>query len=120
MIEEYKFGSITIDGKTYTKDVEVRWDDEVLDWWRQESHVIDVADIGRALLQEPEVIVVGTGEDGMAEVTDRAREAAELQGVKLIVDKTPEAVKTFNVRKEDSIEEEGEEERIIGLFHLTC
>jgi len=30
MIEEYKFGSITIDKKTYHQDVEVYWSGEVL------------------------------------------------------------------------------------------
>ena len=45
MIEEYKFGSITIDGKIYQQDIEVRWTDEILDWQRQESHIIDVEDV---------------------------------------------------------------------------
>ena len=33
---------------------------------------------------------------------------------------TEAAVKTFNIRKEDSPEEEGRQEKVIGLFHLTC
>ena len=51
MIEEYHFGSITIDGKTYNNDVEVRSmfsKTEVLDWQRDESHVIDVNAVKRA------------------------------------------------------------------------
>ncbi|GAH97601.1 unnamed protein product, partial [marine sediment metagenome] len=53
-IEEYKFGSITINGKTYEYDVEVRWTGEVLKWWRGESHVVDVEDVKRAIEQNPE------------------------------------------------------------------
>jgi hypothetical protein len=49
MIEEYKFGSITIDGKIYEYDVEVRWTGEVLKWWRGESHVVDLEDVKRAI-----------------------------------------------------------------------
>lgn len=120
MIEEYHFGSITIDKKTYTNDVEVRWTGEVLDWWRKESHVIDVEDIKRALNQNPEVIVIGTGESGVARVTDRTKKEIESQGIKLIIDITEEAVKTFNVIKEESEEEEGIQTKVIGLFHLTC
>ena len=120
MIEEYKFGSITIDGRTYEKDVEVRWNGEVLDWQREESHIIDVSDILSALEQNPEVIVMGTGNSGVAKVTEKAKEAIESRGIKLIIDHTEQATKTFNIRSEESIEEEGRQEKIIGLFHLTC
>lgn len=120
MIEEYKFGSIIIDDKTYSEDVEVRWTGEVLDWQRKDSHVIDVEDVERALEQKPETIVIGTGESGMAEVTEEAQEEIALRGVELIIDRTEQATKTFNIRKEESEEEEGRQEKVIGLFHLTC
>lgn len=120
MIEEYHFGSITIDGKTYTHDVEVRWTDEVLDWWRRESHLIDVEAVKRAVEQNPETIVIGTGEAGVARVTEEAQEFIQEKGIKLIVDRTEQATRTFNIRKEESQEEEGKPEKVIGLFHLTC
>ena len=120
MIEEYHFGIITINGKTYNHDVEIRWTGEVLDWWRKESHTVDVEDVKRALNQNPEVIVIGTGESGVARGTDRAKKEIESQGVKLIIDITEEAVKTFNVIKEESEEEESRQAKVIGLFHLTC
>lgn len=120
MIEEYHFGSITINGKEYTHDVEIRWTDEVLDWWRKESHLIDVEDIKRALAQNPEAMVIGTGESGLARVTDEAKKEIEGKGIKLIIDITEEAVKTFNIIKEESEAEEGERTKVIGLFHLTC
>ncbi|PIS17413.1 MAG: hypothetical protein COT59_00750 [Candidatus Nealsonbacteria bacterium CG09_land_8_20_14_0_10_42_14] len=120
MIQEYKFGSIIIDGKTYHGDVEVRWTGEVLDWRRKESHIIDVEDVERAVEQNPEVIVIGTGEAGVAQVTEEARRFIESKGIKLIIDPTEQAAKTFNIRKEESEEEEGISERVIGLFHLTC
>ena len=120
MIEEYNFGSITINGKTYNHDVEVRWNGEVLPWQREESHIIDTDDIKRAIEQNPESIVIGTGESGMVKITDRAREEILSKGIGLIIDKTEEAIKTFNIQKEESKEEEGEQEKVIGLFHLTC
>lgn len=120
MIEEYKFGSITIDGKTYTEDVEVSWTDEVLDWEREESHVIEIQDIKRALDKNPETIVIGTGETGTAVVSQEAQEKIQLKGIKLIIDRTEQAAKTFNVINDESEEEEGVQEKVIGLFHLTC
>lgn len=120
MIEEYNFGSIIIDGKEYTHDVEVRWTDEILPWQREESHVIDVEDVAKAIEQNPETIVIGIGESGQAQVTNEARQLIKSRGIELIVDLTDQATKTFNIIKEDSFEEKGRQEKVIGLFHLTC
>ena len=130
MIEEYRFGSITIDGKTYNHDVEVRWAPhqkfgggqvgEVLKWWRKESHIIDVEDVKRAMAQKPDTIVIGTGHSGIAEVNEAAKKEIQAKGIKLIVDLTEQAVKTFNIINEESAREEGKQEKVIGLFHLTC
>jgi len=120
MIEEYHFGSITIDGKTYNHDVEVRWTGEVLPWRRRESHVIDVEDIKRAMEQNPETIIIGTGESGIAQVTEEAKNFIKGKGIELIIDLTEQATRTFNIRKEESGEEEGKQNKVIGLFHLTC
>lgn len=120
MIEEYHFGSISIDGKIYNHDIEVRWTDEILPWQREESHVIDIEDVERAVAENPEVIVIGTGESGMAKVTKEAVDFIKSRGIELIIDPTEQAAKTLNIRKEESEEEEGEQERVIGLLHLTC
>jgi len=120
MIEEYNFGVITIDDRSYNEDVEVRWTGEVLKWQREKNHIIDVEDIERAVEHNPDTIVIGTGESGMAEVTDEVQDLLNEKGIKLIVDMTEQATKTFNVINEESKEEEGKQDRVIGLFHLTC
>lgn len=120
MIDEYKFGAISVDGKIYNHDIEVRWTGEVLDWPREESHLIDVEDIIGAIEQKPETIVIGTGESGLAQVTEEAKTFIQSRGIKLIIDHTEQATRTFNVRKDESEEEEGKPEKVIGLFHLTC
>jgi hypothetical protein len=120
MIEEYKFGFVIIDGSKYEQDIEVRWTGEILPWKRKESHVIDVDDIMRALEQNPRVIVIGTGESATAIVTDRAKDEMVKKGIRMVIDATEQATKTFNIINEESMEEEGFQEKIIGLFHLTC
>lgn len=131
MIEEYKFGLIVIDGKKYTQDVEVRWtlpeknslreqECEVLKWWRKESHIFDLEDIQRALDQKPDLIVFGTGAYGVVKVSERTKREIEDRGIQLIIDKTEEAVKTFNIILRESKREIGKEKKVIGLFHLAC
>lgn len=120
MIGEYQFGLITINGKTYNYDVEVRWNGEVLKWWRRESHLIEIDDLKRAVNQKPDIIVIGTGESGIAKVTRETQKFIEEEGIQLIIDKTGEAVKVFNKILEKLKEKEDEKKKIIGLFHLTC
>jgi hypothetical protein len=120
MIDEYLFGSIVINGNHYSKDVEVRWDGEVFDWQREESHIFSLKDVERAVDQNPELIVMGTGESGMAKLTEECREFITERGIELVADRTGEAVKTFNIILQDSMEEEGKQKKVIGLFHLTC
>jgi hypothetical protein len=39
MIDNYEFGSITINGKTYNNDVIIRAEEFLNDkWWRKEGH----------------------------------------------------------------------------------
>ena len=111
---------IKINGIEYTNDVEVRWTNEVLALVFKERHKIGTEEVKRAIEQKPDTIVIGTGESGLAEVTEEAKKEIKKNGIKLIIDKTEEAVKTFNVLKDESEEEEGKQERVIGLFHLTC
>jgi hypothetical protein len=120
MIEEYRFGFIKINGKDYDHDVEVKWTDEVLPLIMKERHKIGLEEVKRAINQKPDTIAIGTGESGLVEITPEAQEEVRRNGIKLVIDKTEEAVKTFNVLKEDSKEEEGKQEKVIGLFHLTC
>lgn len=120
MIEEYYFGSITINRRTYNHDVEVRWEGEVLKWWKRESHLVNIEDVQRAMDQNPDTIVIGTGEMGAAKVTENCQNFITQKGIKLIIDKTEEAVKTFNIIRSAAENEEGRQNWVIGLFHLTC
>ncbi len=120
MIEKYNFGFIVIDGRKYDYDVEVRWSGEVLKWWRKESHIFALEDVERAVEQGPDVIILGTGAYGLAKVPKQTQKFIKDKGIELIIDKTGEAVKTFNIIKEKSEDEQGRKTKIIGLFHLTC
>lgn len=112
MIEEYKFGSIVINGNSYDHDVEVRFDGKVFQWKRGEGHLVHVNDVKRALLAEPDLIIFGIGQKGGIEVSKEVKEEIENQGIDLEIFKTAQAVKEFNKAFEDK--------KAIALLHLTC
>ncbi len=113
MIESYKFGEIKISGKNYNFDVEVRWTGEILSWWRKEGHTVFVEDLERALKENPEIIVIGTGAYGVCEVTKDCENFLKEKGIEVIVEPTEKAIEKFNNFLKES-------KRVIGLFHLTC
>ncbi len=119
MIEKFGFGRIKIGGVCYGHDVEVYSDGQVLEWVRKKGHVFLPEDMDRALDEKPEVVVLGTGVYGAARVPQKTREKIQDQGAKLVIDKTEEAVRSFNmVLKKDK--ERALKRKVIGLFHLTC
>ncbi len=116
MIDKYTFGLVVVGGREYDYDVEVRWTGEVLRWWRKEGHIFDVEDVQRAVAQNPDVIILGTGSWGVAQVTEECKESIKEKGIELIIDKTDKAIKSFNAIVQNAIEKK----KVIALLHLTC
>jgi hypothetical protein len=115
LIESYDFGVMVIDGKRYTSDVIVFPDKVMSGWWRKEGHRIHVEDLKEVFSHKPspEVLVVGTGYSGLVKVVPEVVEAFKKLGIKLIVQPTSEAYKTFNeFLKAGKV--------VVGAFHLTC
>lgn len=119
IVEKYHFGTITVEGKSYNHDVEIRWFPlsgeghlEVLSWQREKSHIMDIVDVARSVADSPQIIIVGTGAVGMARVTEDAQKFIKEKGIELVIDKTGRAVDSFNKIQNDK--------KVIGLFHLTC
>ena len=112
-INDYQFGSITIDGVNYSYDLELRSMGDILMWQRAQGHVIDADDVRNAIEQNPDLIIIGTGFSGAARLTEKAKHEIESNKIKLMTDKTKTAIKIFNSELERGT-------RVIGLFHLTC
>lgn len=70
-IDDYDFGRIVIDGKTYTSDVIVYPERLDTSWWRKEGHLLQPEDITGVLDAEPEVLIIGTGYSGCMRVPRR-------------------------------------------------
>ncbi len=110
MIEDYGFGRIVIDGKTYTSDV-IIFPGRVLDsWWRKEGHNLSIEDLTEVIEFGPKTLVIGTGASGIMKVKDETREFLESNGIKIIVENTKKACDILNSLGSDAV----------GAFHLTC
>lgn len=112
MIESYRFGSITVQGKTYTRDV-ILYPDRVQDsWWRERGHELGMEDIEEVLASRPDVLIIGTGASGRMNVSQELQEEIRKKGIRLFVARTGEAVKLYNQLAVTG--------RTVAALHLTC
>ena len=112
MIESYEFGRIVIKGKRYTTDVIIYPDHVEDNWWREEGHSLSPVDLWAIVQAEPEVLVVGTGRSGLMRVLPEAEEYLREQGIRLIAERTTEAVRIYNQLCQST--------KVVAALHLTC
>lgn len=111
-IDNYAFGKIVIDGKTYTSDVIVYPDSVDPSWWRKEGHYLQKEDLNDILKAGPDIVIIGRGNWGVMEVPKATLDFLESKGIKAYAEKTAKAVELFNAQPKDK--------KVIGAFHLTC
>ena len=112
IIDSYQFGRIVISGETCTSDV-IIFPDRVKDnWWRRQGHVLCLEDIAEVTTESPEVLVVGTGAEGLMKVLPEVASSLETQSIKLIVEPTNEACNLYNRLCHS--------QRVVAALHLTC
>jgi len=111
MIDHYSFGSITIDGKSYEHDVIIS-SSGVRSWWRATSHNVSINDLDPILEEKPKMVIFGTGASGIMSVPSESSDYLGKQGIKVLIKKTADAVKEYNLRQSDT--------GTVGAFHLTC
>jgi hypothetical protein len=109
MIEHYSFGEIVINGRQYTSDVLIIGS-EVHNWWRAQGHILNPEDLTEIFSKNIDMLVVGTGASGLLKVPERTEKYVRSKGIALIVQKTKEAVKTYNSLSGKKA----------AAFHLTC
>jgi len=111
-IESYSFGSIVIDGNTYTSDLIIYLDRIWDKWWRKEGHAIHEEDLSTVMEAPPEFLIIGTGDSGRLKVSEEIKKYIESKGIKLKIAKTKDACKLYNDLSKKS--------RVIAALHLTC
>lgn len=113
MIQEYRFGSMKVAGRTYHDDLKIIAGEVHARWWRKEGHTVEVDDVSDILAVRPDILVVGQGKPGYMQVTASLRSVLADAGIHLIEEPTATALQTFN-----RLQQEGR--NVAGAFHLTC
>ena len=111
-VEAYRFGSITIAGETYTRDLIICPDGIRTDWWRREGHNLLPEDLEPVLEALPAVLVVGKGAYGRMAVAPQTRQTLEKAGIELITQPTKKACQTYNQLRL--------QRQVAAALHLTC
>jgi hypothetical protein len=113
-IDQYRFGTLVVDGREIHGDVLVTSRGVQEHWWRREGHVLRLEDLGTALDPDLRRLVVGTGAYG------RMRPAAGLErelakgGVDVEMLPTADAVDRINALLRAGAV------GWAGALHLTC
>ncbi len=116
-IDSTKFGSITIDGKKIENDVVIRLNGQVEKRQKKlskevygTSHTISLAEARQVYEDGAKKLIFGTGQSGMANLSDEAADYFKSKKCKAELLPTPKAIKAWNEAKG----------AVIGLFHVTC
>jgi hypothetical protein len=116
-IEKTKFGSITIDGEKYEHDIQIRLNGKVEKRKKKlskevfgTSHIISLAEASYVYEEGAQWIIIGTGQSGMAKLSDEADQFFRQKGCQARLLPTPEAIRAWNEAQGAGI----------GLFHVTC
>ena len=116
-IEGTKFGSITIDRKTYEHDVVIRLSGEVIKRKKKlskkyygTSHVLSKDEAKSVFEKGCEQLIIGSGQMGNVHLSPEAAAYFAKKACKVLLQPTPEAIGVFNKSHAKKI----------GLFHVTC
>lgn len=64
-ITSYRFGSMVINDKAYTKDLKIIGDRVIKNWWRARGHLCTMDDIQDIVSTKPHTLILGTGASGL-------------------------------------------------------
>ncbi len=113
MIEACSFGSMVIDGRNFSSDLVIYPDGRVVDNWRRErGHRLSINDIALLIESEPEVIVVGTGINGLMKPKAGLAELLSQKNIVFLSAPNQKAMNLYN--------EQINRKRAGACFHLFC
>ena len=117
LIDDTSFGSITVDGKGYDHDIIITLEGEVKKRKKKlskaiygSSHTISLPEIEYVYQENAEGIIIGSGQYGVARLSQEATDYMTGKNCRVVLKHTPEALLEWNSHTG----------KWIGLFHITC
>lgn len=116
-INSFNFGFIVVDDKQYSHDIIIFPDGSVKDRdparGRLGSHTISKNEIESLIKDPADVVLIGTGVQGMARLAHDAEHYMMEPDLNITVLPSSQIVKKFNQHIEDG-------EKVAALIHVTC
>lgn len=116
-IDRTEFGSITIGGEQYDRDLIIRLGGKIEKRKKKlskavygTSHTISLDEARHVYQEGADLLIVGTGQYGMVALSDEASGYFEEEGCEVELLPTKEAILAWNEARGATI----------GLFHVTC
>lgn len=113
IIENYNFGNIRINDKTYSNDVIIFPEEVFPNWWRKEGHNLNIEDLEKVIKRKPDILIIGTGYNGLMKVHQNLISQMEKIGIKIIAMKSRDAVNEYNALVKGN-------QKVAAVLHLTC
>ena len=113
VIDKCAFGSIVIDGKNYSSDLIIYPDGDIkASWIRKSGHRLAWNDLSSLIESGAEVIIAGTGMNGLMKPDKDLEKQLARKGIRFISAQNQRARELYN-KMSSSI-------RVGVCFHLTC
>jgi hypothetical protein len=116
-IDRTMFGSITIEGEVFERDVLIRLNGKIKKRKKKlskaqygTSHIVSLAEAEHIYQKGAERLIVGAGQYGFVELSDEAAAYFEQHGCEVDLMPAKEAIQAWN-------DAQGS---VIGMFHVTC
>jgi hypothetical protein len=116
-IDRTMFGSITIEGDIYERDIVIRLNGKIKKRKKKlskavygTSHTISLDEAKHVYQKGAERLIIGAGQYGLVELSDGAASYFERKGCQVDLLPMKKAIKAWNKA----------EGAVIGLFHITC
>jgi hypothetical protein len=118
-IDGTKFGSITIDGQTYSNDIYILPRGEIQKRDKKNSprvgghRSLGISEVKYILSFNPKVIIIGKGQSGVLPYESGVFDLLNNANIQVFEDTTPNIIKKFNLIF-------SEKDEIAAIFHTTC
>jgi hypothetical protein len=114
MIDSYAFGKMTVNGKTFRRDLIILPDGTVLSpWQRKSGHRLALCDLEAVLDSQAKTLVIGTGKPGLMKPHATLVSDLKEKGITAMVMSSKLAAEKFNSLA-------GSSDEVAACFHLTC